>query len=104
MNQQNDNKNDTPTTTNMPQTLHNQNQNTNTNTILQHDKAHASNQKIDLKKLMMVSMKSETSNEKDFYKRSLEQKLGQTGPVQTMHGGKCLDLNVALPELKKNFD
>lgn len=63
-----------------------------------------SNQKIDLKKLMMISMKSETSNEKDFYKRSLEMKFGNTPPVQSLSGGKSLDLNVALPELKKNFE
>lgn len=92
----------------MPQThgnvSQNQNNNTNTNMALQYDKGHANNQKIDLKKLMMVSMKSQTSNGLDFYKRSIEQKLGHTPPVQTMPGGKCLDLNVALPELKKNFD
>lgn len=63
-----------------------------------------SNQKIDLKKLMMVSMKNEMGNEKDFQKRSLEQKFGHTPPVQGGPGGKCLDLNVALPELKKNFE
>jgi len=107
-NQQNGNINDKDNTTNMPQTYgnvsQNQNNNTNTNMALQYDKGHANNQKIDLKKLMMVSMKSETSNGLDFYKRSIEQKLGHTPPVQTMPGGKCLDLNVALPELKKNFD
>lgn len=87
----------------MPQTHGNVSQNQNNNMALQCDKQ-SNNQKIDLKKLMMVSMKSETSNGLDFYKRSIEQKLGHTPPVQTMPGGKCLDLNVALPELKKNFD
>jgi hypothetical protein len=61
-------------------------------------------QKIDLKKLMMVSMKTESNNDRDFFKRSLEQKFNTMPTVQTLPGHKSLDLNVSLPEIRKNFN
>lgn len=67
-------------------------------------KPDANQQKIDLKKLMMVSMKTESNNDRDFFKRSLEQKFNTMPTVQTLPGHKSLDLNVSLPEIRKNFN